>query len=44
MGHLDGQHVLVTGGSSRIGKACAQRHREEGDIIRRHEQPEFDLG
>lgn len=48
MGQLDGQHVLVTGGSSGIGKACARRYREEGATvyvadIRQHEQPEFGL-
>jgi 3-oxoacyl-[acyl-carrier protein] reductase len=33
MGQLDGQHVLVTGGSSGIGKACAQRYRAEGATV-----------
>lgn len=33
MGALDGQHVLVTGGSSGIGKACAQRYRAEGATV-----------
>ena len=33
MGVLDGQHVLVTGGSSGIGKACAARYRAEGATV-----------
>lgn len=33
MGLLEGQHVLVTGGSSGIGKACAQRYRAEGATV-----------
>ena len=33
MGALEGQHVLVTGGSSGIGKACAQRYRAEGATV-----------
>ena len=33
MGALDGQHVLVTGGSSGIGKACADRYRAEGATV-----------
>ncbi|MFI0524678.1 MAG: SDR family oxidoreductase [Ilumatobacteraceae bacterium] len=33
MGALDGQHVLVTGGSSGIGKACADRYRAEGAVV-----------
>jgi len=33
MGALDGQHVLVTGGSSGIGKACAARYRSEGATV-----------
>ena len=33
MGALDGQHVLVTGGSSGIGKACAERYRAEGATV-----------
>lgn len=33
MGVLDGQHVLVTGGASGIGKACAQRYRAEGATV-----------
>lgn len=33
MGALDGQHVLVTGGSSGIGKACAARYRNEGATV-----------
>jgi len=32
-GALNGQHVLVTGGSSGIGKACAERYRAEGAIV-----------
>jgi NAD(P)-dependent dehydrogenase (short-subunit alcohol dehydrogenase family) len=32
-GALDGQHVLVTGGSSGIGKACAARYRAEGATV-----------
>jgi NAD(P)-dependent dehydrogenase (short-subunit alcohol dehydrogenase family) len=32
-GALDGQHVLVTGGSSGIGKACAGRYRAEGATV-----------
>jgi NAD(P)-dependent dehydrogenase (short-subunit alcohol dehydrogenase family) len=30
---LAGQHVLVTGGSSGIGKACADRYRAEGATV-----------
>lgn len=30
---LDGQNVLVTGGSSGIGKACAARYRAEGAVV-----------
>ncbi len=30
---LAGQHVLVTGGSSGIGKACAERYRAEGATV-----------
>ncbi|MFZ4809855.1 MAG: SDR family oxidoreductase [Ilumatobacteraceae bacterium] len=30
---LDGKHVLVTGGSSGIGKACAARYRAEGATV-----------
>ena len=33
MGVLDGQHVLVTGGASGIGKACAARYRAEGATV-----------
>jgi NAD(P)-dependent dehydrogenase (short-subunit alcohol dehydrogenase family) len=33
MGALDGQHVLVTGGASGIGKACAARYRAEGATV-----------
>lgn len=33
MGALDGQHVLVTGGASGIGKACADRYRAEGATV-----------
>ena len=33
MGALDGQHVLVTGGSSGIGKACVARYRSEGATV-----------
>ena len=33
MGALDGQHVLVTGGSSGIGKACSDRYRAEGATV-----------
>lgn len=33
MGALAGRHVLVTGGSSGIGKACAQRYRREGATV-----------
>lgn len=33
MGALSGQHVLVTGGASGIGKACAQRYRAEGATV-----------
>ena len=32
-GALDGQHVLVTGGASGIGKACAARYRAEGATV-----------
>ncbi len=32
-GALDRQHVLVTGGSSGIGKACAARYRAEGATV-----------
>jgi NAD(P)-dependent dehydrogenase (short-subunit alcohol dehydrogenase family) len=32
-GTLDGQNVLVTGGSSGIGKACAARYRAEGATV-----------
>jgi NAD(P)-dependent dehydrogenase (short-subunit alcohol dehydrogenase family) len=32
-GALDGQHVLVTGGSSGIGKACVARYRAEGATV-----------
>jgi NAD(P)-dependent dehydrogenase (short-subunit alcohol dehydrogenase family) len=32
-GALDGQNVLVTGGSSGIGKACAARYRAEGATV-----------
>jgi NAD(P)-dependent dehydrogenase (short-subunit alcohol dehydrogenase family) len=32
-GLLAGQHVLVTGGSSGIGKACAARYRAEGATV-----------
>jgi NAD(P)-dependent dehydrogenase (short-subunit alcohol dehydrogenase family) len=32
-GALDGQQVLVTGGSSGIGRACADRYRAEGAIV-----------
>lgn len=32
-GALAGQHVLVTGGSSGIGKACAERYRAEGATV-----------
>lgn len=32
-GALHGQHVLVTGGSSGIGKACAERYRAEGATV-----------
>ena len=33
MGALDGRTVLVTGGSSGIGKACASRYRAEGATV-----------
>jgi NAD(P)-dependent dehydrogenase (short-subunit alcohol dehydrogenase family) len=33
MGALDGQHVLVTGGSSGIGRACVDRYRAEGATV-----------
>ncbi len=32
-GALAGQHVLVTGGSSGIGRACAERYRAEGATV-----------
>lgn len=32
-GSLDGRHVLVTGGASGIGKACAERYRAEGATV-----------
>lgn len=32
-GSLDGKHVLVTGGASGIGKACAERYRAEGATV-----------
>lgn len=32
-GSLDGQHVLVTGAASGIGKACAERYRAEGATV-----------
>ncbi|MEI8238015.1 MAG: SDR family oxidoreductase [Actinomycetota bacterium] len=32
-GALDGQHILVTGGASGIGKACAARYRAEGATV-----------
>lgn len=32
-GALTGRHVLVTGGSSGIGKACAERYRAEGATV-----------